>query len=547
MTTEKPSSQCPECGATLSPGAAMDLCARCLMMGASEPTQAGVPPSAPPSLEQVAGAFPQLEVVELIGCGGMGAVYKVRQPKLDRFAALKLLPQSLAADPAFASRFEREARLLARLNHANIVAVYDHGQQGPFFYVLMEYVDGVNLRQAMQSSRFTPAQALAIVPKICEALQYAHEEGVLHRDVKPENILLDARGRVKLADFGIAKLMAGTAVEGETRVPGALPDISFTAAAGTPAYMAPEQQDATQEVDQRADIYSLGVVFFELLTGELPKGVFSPPSAASGADPRVDEIVRQALQKDRQQRQQSAAQVKTQVENIGSAPVPAPSGPGVFNPRLPLMAKLLTAYGLFMVPALWITAFIMVSRAVQETHYQLKMLDAGVQCLSVFTTAVTCGMMFAGALALRGLSRSGRRLLTLGLALDLLNLGTAIYVISLRLRLTKHLVAQGVDVLSAGHAGGAGLAAAAPVMLGLIAAVFEAVGLVWLLTSRSSLDAMLLPASRKAPGQEMKRWVMILAGLVAAAFILLFAGASKLYYTEGMNAEAPKVEKAAKP
>jgi serine/threonine protein kinase len=277
-------------------------------------------------LEQVAAAFPQLEVIELIGHGGMGAVFKVRQPKLDRCAALKLLPQSLAAaDPAFASRFEREARLLARLNHANIVAVYDHGQAGDFFYLLMEYVDGVNLRQAMRASRFTPQQALGIVPKICEALQYAHDEGVLHRDIKPENILLDAKGRVKLADFGIAKL-AAEADAAPVSVSGGGGALTHAGASlGTPHYMAPEQRDTPSDVDHRADIYSLGVVFYELLTGELPAGVYVPPSAKSAADPRVDAIVAQALEKERERRQQSAGEVKTQVETMaGDRPKTAP-------------------------------------------------------------------------------------------------------------------------------------------------------------------------------------------------------------------------------
>ena len=181
----------------------------------------------PPSLEELAAAFPQLEILELIGQGGMGFVFKARQPKLDRFVALKILPQSLAADPAFAERFTREGRLLARLNHPNIVTVHDFGRAeyaapaheyarlrsnaalpDEFFYLLMEYVDGVNLRQAMKAGRFTAEQALAVVPKICEALQFAHNEGILHRDIKPENILLDTKGRVKIADFGIAKLIA---------------------------------------------------------------------------------------------------------------------------------------------------------------------------------------------------------------------------------------------------------------------------------------------------------------------------------------------------
>ena len=161
-----------------------------------------------PGLASVREAFPQLEILELVGQGGMGWVFKARQPKLDRLVALKLLPASLAErDAAFAGRFEREGQLLARLHHPNIVAVHDSGRTGDFFYLLMEYVDGVNLRQAMAAGRFTPEQALAIVPAICDALQTAHAEGVWHRDIKPENILLDRDGRVKIADFGIARIL----------------------------------------------------------------------------------------------------------------------------------------------------------------------------------------------------------------------------------------------------------------------------------------------------------------------------------------------------
>jgi serine/threonine protein kinase len=266
-------------------------------------------------LEAVAAAFPQLEIIECIGQGGMGVVFKARQPKLDRFVALKLLPEKPGTDPAFEERFNREARVLARLSHPNIVAVHDFGQSGPFFYLLMEYVDGVNLRQAMRVERFTPAQALALVPKICDALQYAHEEGVLHRDIKPENLLLDQRGRVKIADFGIAKLL------------GDAKDITLTASGatiGTPHYMAPEQLERPHDVDQRADVYSLGVVFYEMLTGELPIGRFAPPSEKAPMDPRVDQVVLRTLEKERERRFQSAGDVKTQVERITANPGSAP-------------------------------------------------------------------------------------------------------------------------------------------------------------------------------------------------------------------------------
>jgi tRNA A-37 threonylcarbamoyl transferase component Bud32 len=323
--TEPNTNRCPKCQAPLPANAPQGLCPKCLLLAASTPTEAGqlAHKNPPPPIEEIAAAFPQLQVLELIGQGGMGVVYKARQPRLDRLVALKLLPLSLAADAAFAERFNREARVLARLNHPNIVTVYDFGQSGGFFYLLMEFVDGVNLRQAMQAGRFTPHQAMMLVPRICEALQFAHDEGILHRDIKPENILLDTKGRVKIADFGIAKLV-GAAKE----------NITLTAsgqAIGTPHYMAPEQLEHPQDVDQRADIYSLGVVFYEMLTGELPIGRFAAPSTKSTVDPRVDEVVFHALEKEREKRFRSAGEVKTSVEAI-TAQVPASHGPTVLLP-----------------------------------------------------------------------------------------------------------------------------------------------------------------------------------------------------------------------
>jgi serine/threonine protein kinase len=324
-------------------------------MQASIPTEAGkgaASRSAPPTQEELAAAFPQLEILELIGQGGMGFVFKARQPKLDRFVALKILPASLAADPAFAERFTREGRMLARLNHPNIVTIHDFGQADDFFYLLMEFVDGVNLRQAMKVGRFTPAQALAIVPKICDALQFAHNEGILHRDIKPENILLDSKGRVKIADFGIAKLV-GANVPAFGVLPSGGPDrlkpglqtapVTLTETGkvlGTPNYMAPEQLEHPQDVDQRADVYSLGVVFYEMLTGELPLGRFAPPSEKSTADPRVDEVVLHTLEKERERRTQTVGEVKTKVEAIsGRGNVPPAANQPVGVAAAPTLAK----------------------------------------------------------------------------------------------------------------------------------------------------------------------------------------------------------------
>ena len=229
----------------------------------------------PPPVSELAAMFPQLEIIECLGRGGMGAVYKARQPRLDRMVALKILSPEKQNDAQFAERFGREARALARLNHPNIVAVHDFGEVQGRFYLLMEYVDGLTLRQVLQAGKLAPPEALTIVPPICEALQYAHEHGILHRDIKPENILVDKQGRVKIADFGIAKI---TGLETKDRSLTGARDVM-----GTPHYMAPEQVEQPQAVDHRADIYSLGVVFYEMLTGELPLGL-APPSEKAAMD-----------------------------------------------------------------------------------------------------------------------------------------------------------------------------------------------------------------------------------------------------------------------
>ncbi len=325
---------CPKCGSAIPADAPQGLCPRCVLAGVAAPTEAtrtSGPRVAAPRIDAVQAAFPQLEIVELIGQGGMGVVYKARQPKLDRFVALKILAETLAKDPTFEERFTREARTLAKLSHPNIVTIYDHGRAGDFFYLLMEFVDGVNLRQAMAAGRFTATEALALVPRICEALQYAHDEGVLHRDIKPENILLDGRGRVKIADFGIAKML------GETQPGGTL--TASGASLGTPHYMSPEQIEHPSEVDHRTDIFSLGVVFYEMLTGELPLGRFGPPSAKSAVDRRVDEIVFRTLEKERELRQQSAGEVKTQLDTLSRTAAIPPRGPQPAGGRTPRILK----------------------------------------------------------------------------------------------------------------------------------------------------------------------------------------------------------------
>jgi tRNA A-37 threonylcarbamoyl transferase component Bud32 len=326
---------CPECETELPEDAPEALCPKCLLQqGLSDSDEdvfaANGPATEPhgdrpaiPTPAELASAFPHLQILELLGQGGMGAVYKARQIKLDRLVALKVLPRQINADPTFAERFTREARSLARLNHPNIVTVHDFGEVDGLYYFIMEYVDGVSLRHLIHAGQPGAEESLKIVPQICDALQYAHEEGIVHRDIKPENILLDKRGRVKIADFGLAKLVSRTPADFTLSTPQQV--------MGTLLYMAPEQMERPHTVDHRADIYSLGVVFYELLTGELPLGRFAPPSHKVAVDGRLDQVVLRALEKEPAERYQHISDVKSDVEAIaGPGPLRRPAVPWAF-------------------------------------------------------------------------------------------------------------------------------------------------------------------------------------------------------------------------
>ena len=296
--------------------------------------------TAPPEPSDLAGRFPDLEIVRLLGRGGMGAVYEARQTRLDRPVALKILPADLGRDPAFAGRFRREARTLAKLSHGNVVGVYDFGTTAAgadgegLFFLVMELVDGPDLRGALRSEAPpTPAEALALVRQICAGLDYAHSRGVIHRDVKPENVLLGRDGTAKLADFGLAKL-AGD--------PDSVPDTAPTALTragqimGTPRYMAPEQLSGGDAIDCRADVYAVGVLLYELLTGKLPLGRFEPPSTRAGVDAAWDPIVHRALEADPAARYPTAATLLADLDRLATggtedtAPV-GDAGPGLIT------------------------------------------------------------------------------------------------------------------------------------------------------------------------------------------------------------------------
>lgn len=310
MTTRPSSPACPDCGEPLPADSPHTLCASCLLRQAlASQTIAGEgkygPMSPPLTPEEIADRFPGFEILECLGRGGMGVVYKARQKSLDRWVAIKIVAPEKHGEERFSGHFAREAATLAKLSHPNIVTIHDFGETDGLFFIVMEFVDGVNLRDLVRDGRLAPEQALAIVPPICDALQYAHDKKIVHRDIKPENILLDREGRVRIADFGIAALLGG---------PGD--------PAGTPPYAAPEQTVPNATTDHRADIHALGVVFYEMLTGERPSGEFIAPSKRSDTDSRLDDMVLRAMSKNPAQRFQTAAEFRTVVGNVSTAPAP---------------------------------------------------------------------------------------------------------------------------------------------------------------------------------------------------------------------------------
>jgi uncharacterized protein YndB with AHSA1/START domain/tRNA A-37 threonylcarbamoyl transferase component Bud32 len=263
----------------------------------------------PPSPQELSARLPNLEVLEILGQGGMGVVYKGRQTLLERNVAIKVVRPDLLTNPESQQRFLAEARTLAKMEHPYIVTVYDFGKAGDLYYLVMQHVDGVNLRTKIKEKNLTERDVLDFVPQIGEALQHAHDSGIVHRDVKPENVLVDNRNRVRLVDFGLAKVFgAGVVDNSDDRV------------TGTIGYMAPEQITMPDKVDHRADIYSTGVLSYEMLTGKLPRGEFGPPSSKASTDPRFDPIVLKAMERDRERRYQRVADFNDDFRALSRTP-----------------------------------------------------------------------------------------------------------------------------------------------------------------------------------------------------------------------------------
>ena len=248
-----------------------------------------------------------------LGAGGMGTVYLGTQLSLGRKVAIKVLAPEFSEDEQFRKRFEREAGALAALDHPNIVAVHDMGMEESTHYIVMSYVAGpdgrpVSLKDLVAAGPVEEDLALRILSQVSGALHYAHGHGIVHRDIKPGNILLDADGNAKLADFGIARVDESA---GELTL--TMPGMTI----GTLKYMAPEQKADAKSADARSDIYSLGVVFYEMLTGEAPEGRFGLPSELRRElDPRLDRIVDRALQRAVENRYQTADEIAREISKI---------------------------------------------------------------------------------------------------------------------------------------------------------------------------------------------------------------------------------------
>lgn len=278
------------------------------------------------------------ELGEILGFGGMSEVHIARDTRLHRDVAVKVLRADLARDPSFYLRFRREAQNAAALNHPAIVAVYDTGEaetpNGPLPYIVMEYVDGVTLRDIVHSEGpIPPKRAIEIIADACQALNFSHQHGIVHRDVKPANIMISKNNAVKVMDFGIARALADTGNS-----------VTQTAAViGTAQYLSPEQARG-ETVDARSDVYSLGCVLYEILTGEPPFIGDSPVAVAyqhvredpvppsqrhTGISPELDAVVLKALAKNPDNRYQTAAEMRTDLIRVHSGE--APEAPKVFT------------------------------------------------------------------------------------------------------------------------------------------------------------------------------------------------------------------------
>lgn len=256
-----------------------------------------------PEPEELNPYFPHLQVTSRLGVGGMGVVYRATQMSLGRNVALKILPPSMIEDAAMVRRFYKEAKLLAQLQHRNVVSVFDFGEVAETPYFIMEYVYGHTVYDLMCAGMIDMNGVVSIIASVAAGLKHIHEKGVAHHDINPNNVMVSSEGVVKLLDFGLASMVG--------------PGSSMTAKKmGTQGYAAPERYLEPDEVDQRADLYSLGVLFYHLLTAKLPLGSFSRPSLISVAEPKWDDLILRCLEEKPERRYQDAESFLVDMQRI---------------------------------------------------------------------------------------------------------------------------------------------------------------------------------------------------------------------------------------
>ncbi|MGQ0612621.1 MAG: protein kinase domain-containing protein [Planctomycetaceae bacterium] len=298
---------CPACGRR-SPAAEGSREVACPCGRRFDPSRK--PTVADPFLGHTLGGY---RIEELLGAGGMGTVYRATQLSLGRAVALKVLPADVADDPQFLARFHREAEVLASLAHPSIVQVFDRGEAQGRFYFVMELVAGESLRTLLRRGRVGWRDACRILVAVLDALDYAHARGIIHRDVKPENVLLTPEGAVKVADFGLSRVLGED--ERESRL------TRTHLVLGTYEYMAPELREGSQEAGPASDLYAAAVLLYELVTGELPIGRFAMPSRrVAGCDARLDAILERGLAKDPADRPAGAAAMRRELSALISEP-----------------------------------------------------------------------------------------------------------------------------------------------------------------------------------------------------------------------------------